>query len=45
MDGLYVKGYIDSNTLSYKTKNKKKVQVVDKILDYKTGEISKRVAD
>lgn len=45
MDGFYVKGYIDSNTLSYKTKNKKKVQVVDKILDYKTGEISKRTAD
>ena len=45
MDGFYVKGYIDSNTLSYETKNKKKVQVVNKILDYKTGEISKRRAD
>ena len=45
MDGFYVKGFIDSNTLARKTKNKKQVEVVDKILDYKTGEIEKRKAD
>lgn len=45
MDGFYVKGYIDSNTLSYKKKGNKKVEVVEKILDYKTGEIEKRRAE
>ena len=42
MDGFYVKGYIDSNTLVHKTKNKKQVELVEKILDYKTGDIGKR---
>ena len=45
MEGFIVVGYIDSNTLSHKTKGGNKVEVVDKILDYKTGDVSKKRAE
>jgi hypothetical protein len=42
MDGFIIEGYIDTNTISRTSKNKKKIELVDKIADYKTGEIEKR---
>lgn len=42
MDGFYIKGYIDTNTSSHTSKDKKKIELVNKIADYKTGEIEKR---
>lgn len=44
-NGFYVKGYIDSNTKTYKKQGKKQVELVEKILDYKTGEIDKKYGD
>lgn len=40
-DGFYVKGFIDTNTL----KGTKSKQVIDKIADYKTGDILKKTDD
>lgn len=45
LGGFFTKGYIDTNTLVYRKKGSDKVPVVEKLADYKTGEISKREAD
>lgn len=45
MDGFVIEGYIDTNTVFRTSKNKKKIELVDKIADYKTGEIEKRKAE
>lgn len=42
MDGFYIKGFIDTNTVLRKNEGKKKIELVEKIADYKTGEIEKR---
>lgn len=42
MDGFFIKGYIDSNTLDYQGKNKDKKELVKIIADYKTGDIAKK---
>lgn len=45
MDGFYIKGFIDTNTLSVTTKNKKQIELVDRIADYKTGDIEKKAEE
>lgn len=45
MDGFYIKGFIDTNTSVHSISNKKKIELVDKIADYKTGDIEKKAAE
>lgn len=45
MDGFYIKGFIDTNTSVYSIPNKKKIELVDKIADYKTGDVEKKTAE
>lgn len=45
MDGYYVKGFIDTNSLLHTDENKQSKELVNKIADYKTGDITKKVVE
>lgn len=45
MDGFYVKGYIDTNTKIYSLSDEGEIELVDKIADYKTGDITKKAVE
>lgn len=45
MDGFYIKGFIDTNTVLYTDENKESKELVDKIADYKTGDITKKAVE
>ena len=45
LNGFYVKGFIDTNTLVHSPEDSTKDVVVEKIADYKTGDIDKKRAE
>jgi len=45
LDGFYIKGFIDTNTLDLQQSCGVEVEMVDKIADYKTGDVDKKTAE